>query len=444
MRPPPSTLVRGVVIALMIVWCASSVITATESPRSLEHTIASDPPVLELTMCPGDRASVPISTTLTASPPRLDIAIAIEATGGEMSTPGHFAELLPQIFELLDARYADINYGVISFKDYPFSPYGVSGDWAFRVESVMTDDRESVRSAMSSFIGQGGGKSHSSFARVLFEAAHEDNLIGWREEARKVLILSGEDVPHDDDLSAGPLPLAYAIPWVTGIPPGFLDPGRSADVGVENDFSDDIDFQTALSALGEADITLFGLFSSGWLDRRVLVPYWDYWSQSTGPGGRAIIREFDGLPERMLSEITDITSHVAHVKVMASAGGSGWIESIEPPFLEDLELDAEGHTASFDVTLSPPDVTRPGLHVFDLEIRADGGAWSRQEVRITMDPMCTPPLPTQTPTRTSTATATATASSTPAPTATNPAPARRPIHLPWLGGPRRMVDRTAR
>ena len=106
------------------------------------------------------------------------------------------------------------------------------------------------------------------------------SFLGFRPDSLKLVIMTGDDVPHDGDLNEG-FEDAPIDDFDTGIEPGS---NNTIDCG-----DDDIDFQDdALAALIEDEIRLLHIDSSG---SPTLPQYWTFWASQTGGAAAAINRD---------------------------------------------------------------------------------------------------------------------------------------------------------
>jgi hypothetical protein len=208
---------------------------------------------------------------------------------------GELDQLKLQIGEITQgladaAPETDFRYAVVSHEDYAGSfdssncadsgysaTYGGTGDEPFRIDHVLSGNQASVAASIDGLQLGWGADGPESFGRALWEVGQADTMgqLGFRDEAMKLVVAFGDDLPHDPDLNAGieaPLTPPYPSPMDTG-----YDPGRN---GVIDCGGDDVDFQDgALAALSAADVRLLYVDSSGDSD---LETYWNFWASLTG------------------------------------------------------------------------------------------------------------------------------------------------------------------
>jgi len=425
----------------------TSTSTSTPTPSSPTPTPPTPPPAAPtpepLRVCIGESVALRFETDLPPVPPKVDIVFAFDTTSSMDDLVEEMKREARVILDTIGGRFDDARFGLASFRDYPFPPYGDRTDWAWRVERALTDDHDAVRAALNRLWTGGGGDSPESYARVLYEAAAPDNPLGWRNDARRALVILGDNMPHDEDINEGLPPGMPRFPdgtARTGYAPTFRDPGRSGDAGHNSDTSDDIDFQTALMALGDADITLISVFPPlppEWegVDYPFAARYWPLWTELAG-GHFASLEEVAELTAVLIDAIERTTSTIARLDVGAApAAYDGWLRVTPPEYL-DVVVPAEGRLLGFDVRVEPPPGATTGEHAFELTMRGDGAVYARRAVRLDVEPPCTPvPTATSTPTQTPIPSATPTASNTPPPTATptpSPTPTPGDIFLPLL------------
>jgi hypothetical protein len=144
---------------------------------------------------------------------------------------------------------------------------------------------ETIATTVNGLTLGNGADLPESYGRVLWELAQDDTGadLEYREEALTLVVMFGDDLPHDPDLHAAfPDGAAPAIPQDLGI-----DPGRS---GTINCGGDDIRFhEDALGSLQQHDIRLLYVNNSR---HDSYIEAWNYWSSLTGgasvridPGG---------------------------------------------------------------------------------------------------------------------------------------------------------------
>jgi hypothetical protein len=106
------------------------------------------------------------------------------------------------------------------------------------VDRGITTDTNAVRAAINGLTLGHGEDLPESYSRALYET-YADPSVGWRTGAKKIVIMFGDDIPHDP---------AYA----TGI-----DPGRDGEVGT----ADDLYFEDVVAGLKSNGITVLALHS---------------------------------------------------------------------------------------------------------------------------------------------------------------------------------------
>jgi subtilisin family serine protease len=232
-------------------------------------------------------------------PEEVDIVFSIDLTGsmgGVLTTvKNEIGDTLERLQEL--APDTDFRFAVTTFEDYPgyydstscgsgyAATYGSFTDEPFRIDQSLTGDVETIATTVNGLTLGNGADLPESYGRVLWELAQDDTGadLEYREEALTLVVMFGDDLPHDPDLHAAfPDGAAPAIPQDLGI-----DPGRS---GTINCGGDDIRFhEDALGSLQQHDIRLLYVNNSR---HDSYIEAWNYWSSLTGgasvridPGG---------------------------------------------------------------------------------------------------------------------------------------------------------------
>jgi len=365
--------------------------TATRTPTPTRTRTPSPTPTITATLCPGESVQETKTIHIPSAPARADIVFAFDASGSMADEISAARANAITIMNNLAGLIPDVQFGVVDFLDYPTSPYGGSGDHAYRLHQAITGDRNAVQVAINAITTGYGGDEPEAYTRALYES-YADPAIRWRRDARRFVVMFGDSVAHDDDLNAG-VPSPPYLPgqtWRTGYAPSFLDPGRDGQPGT----ADDLDFQAVLEGMRANNVTLLFVTSGPApvgpnLDG--LTVYWANWAGRTGAGGSAVkLASAADLPSVIQSLVTAASRRIGRLALVADPPQyQSWIRSV-PPEYTDLDIPPAGLTVNFQVTISPPPGTLAGTHTFVIKAVGDGAVYGGQGVTITVPPSCAP------------------------------------------------------
>ncbi|KPJ55007.1 hypothetical protein AMJ47_03040 [Parcubacteria bacterium DG_72] len=225
--------------------------------------------------------------------PKADILFAFDTTGSMIFAIDQAQTYAIDIMNTLKTLIPDAAFGVAHFEDYPISPYGQAGDTPYTLDLGITTDTGAVETAINALTLGSGGDAPQSYTRVMHET-YTDTSIGWRTDAQQILIILGDNVSHDDNLTQDPIygsaPWSSPNPWITGYSPTYLDPGPD---GVPGN-TDDLDFQSTLKAMNDNNVILYFLaFETYYPDYS---DEWDWWASKTG-GGAVKAGDYADLPQ---------------------------------------------------------------------------------------------------------------------------------------------------
>ena len=235
-------------------------------------------------------------------PDKVDIVFSIDLTGsmgGEINRVKTEIETIINNLRTIASPSTDFKFGVVSYEDYAGvfdsrscgstyqATYGAigtkpGGDAAFRIDQALTADSALVASTTRGLVIGWGADGPQSYGRVFWELGQEDTgtSIGFRNDALKLVVNFGANVPHDTNLNEGIESPPFST-FDTGI-----DPGRNNTVDCGDD---DIDFQNeALAAMVSKGIHILPIDSSGFTP---YIQYWQYWASVTGGTVAAINAE---------------------------------------------------------------------------------------------------------------------------------------------------------
>jgi hypothetical protein len=326
-----------------------------------------EPATLSARLSPGEGITETKTVTITI-PEKLDILFSYDLTGSMAGIIDAAKANTADLITRLQALGSDINYGVVSYMDYPhqydsygyFATYGNVGDYAYRLDLPITNDTSAVLNAVNGLILGGGGDSPQDYTRILYESyANPD--VAWREGSRRVLINFADSLPHDNNVNEG-------VPGQTGELSLGGDPGRDEIMFTE----DDLDLQTVLAEMAENKVTLIAAQRD-----TTFMDYWTYWSGLTG--GQAFLITSATFVDDVVNAVTSTLTTVTGLTLAAAPGFEDWIESVTPESFTGAVTDP----IPFELWLRVPDGTAAGVYNFTIRaVDAAGFEYGEQAVQI--------------------------------------------------------------
>lgn len=355
-------------------------------PNSARADIS--PVNLEVTLRPGETVHETKTVTVPRSIPKADVVFSMDLTGSMGGVLNTAKSQAINIMNQLDTLIADANYGVVSHMDYPHSysnffgytaSYGDPrcGDYAYRLDQPVTSSRTAVSNALNALSLACGADGPEAYSRVLFES-YSDAGIGWRSGARRILIMFGDNLPHDNNINEG-------VPGKPGSLTTGGDPGRDE---LQNT-ADDIDLQANLAAMAANGVILFPVWSASGA-----MGYWSHWASLTG-GEAILLHNVGDLPAAIQTLIENSAAqvHDLHLEVDPPAFGA-WVHNMTPASYADLNTPA---TATFNFDITVPMGTAPGDYTFTVNAIGDGANFGTQTVLVHVLPLDeNPPVTTHT------------------------------------------------
>jgi hypothetical protein len=209
------------------------------------------------------------------TPAHTDVMFLFDTSG---SMGGVLSEAKAEIVDVINhtnEKLPDVHYGVAEVRDYPFSESEAEGyEKPWKLDQALTADPNAVKAAIEPLFASGGGDGPESYGRALYETDTNPN-VGWRDEARHVIVLVADNVPHDHELNEGIPENLWVVPspWDTGeeLAGPWGIPGTT--------WTSSLDFQSIMTQLGLdgkplEDVDFSG--PSGYL------PYWEHWAGLSG------------------------------------------------------------------------------------------------------------------------------------------------------------------
>jgi hypothetical protein len=381
-------------VGILLFCVAGGAPTARSAPSAQTAATAFGqalPPIDE-ELCPGEILPFQVSIHPPQAPVMGDIVFAFDTTGsmGGVIRAAQTNALV--IMQDLNNLISDLQFGVIDMEDYPVDPYGVPGvNEAYRLRQPLTHNEDAIWIAIDELSANQGGDLPEAYTRVIYEA-YADSWIGWRENARHLLLMFGDSVAHDDDLNEDiPYPQPH-MPGYRWVPPGnlpeLLDPGRDGIPGT----ADDLNFQTEVRSLADNSITLLSIVTSSTFPdptQSELVTYWNEWAGWTG--GKAVALWNAGDLPQLIREIVEdtVVGIIRRVSLDTEPELFGaWVYS-DPVEIIDLPIPSDGEVSFLGRVKAPPGA-EAGRYHFRILVVGDGIVYGELPITIHVPGACFP------------------------------------------------------
>jgi hypothetical protein len=128
------------------------------------------PATFEASMKPGESAQVTKTVDVPEFPRSLDLMLIVDLTGSYSDDLPRIKSLAPGIFDDVRATASDSQFGLSTFVDFPFSPWGELGEWGYRLEQQLTRERTSWLAAVNAMTSRFGNDEPESQYEALYQA----------------------------------------------------------------------------------------------------------------------------------------------------------------------------------------------------------------------------------------------------------------------------------
>ena len=376
------------------------VVMLIASVLALLTSASISPDTVEAELAPCESINVTKTVEIPELPPRADVVFAFDLTGSMGGIIDTAKANATDIMDCVDALGVDVNYGVMSYMDYPHSydscnysgQYGdldldgdgfgdVYGDYAYQLNQPVTSNRTAVKNNITALNLGWGADGPQDYTRIFYESYADAANISYRSGSKKILVNFGDNVPHDCNLNEN----VTTGTWSTG-----ADPGRNETILD----ADDLDLQTVLAAMNASGVILLECHTADWPVEWMGGPAGfnlsDYWKNWTGiTGGDVYITGSDTLVDDVCNAINDtlIVPNVYGLHLEASSGFESWVSSV-PEKYDELE---PGDIVTFEETIHVPDGTDCGVYTFTVSAMDDKGV-SYGDQTVIIDVPCQIPV----------------------------------------------------
>jgi hypothetical protein len=197
---------------------------------------AVDPATVDVTLQPGETHEVTKTVDVPEVPPKLDLVLVVDNSGSYFDDLPVIQALAPGLFDDVTAAVADAQFGLATFVDFPFFPWGsaASGDYAYQLDQDLTSDKTTWLTAVNNMVIRDGVDEPESQLEALYQIATGAGRTipgsgglgeiaagqnpSFRADATKVVALT-TDAPMHEPATAGnctspspPCPMGYPGP----------------------------------------------------------------------------------------------------------------------------------------------------------------------------------------------------------------------------------------
>ncbi|MFX1258913.1 MAG: vWA domain-containing protein [Promethearchaeota archaeon] len=227
--------------------------------------------------------------------PKADVIFAIDLTGSMIDEIAVVKNQSTNIMNTLASQIADVQFGLISFMDYDgwytttepgsspetyYAHYGDAayGDYPYKLDQDITSDTTLMATKIAGLTNGAGFDLPEDYTRIIHETWNDTNL-SWRDNSTRIVILFGDDVPHDSNFDND----NDSISENTG-----GDPGRDTILGT----ADDLNFETEVANAKANDIHIMAVYSG---ENSTKYP-WEYVATETS-GDYFYLSEAEQIPD---------------------------------------------------------------------------------------------------------------------------------------------------
>lgn len=204
---------------------------------SLPVNASVDPPSVDLVLGPGESADVEKTVTVPNFPPKLDLVLMVDNSGSYFDDIDTIKTKAPDIFDGVRAEVADSLFGLATFVDYPFQPWGSSGigDYAYSNDQALTADKATWTASVDAMVTRDGADTPESQLEALLQAAIGSGRdvgdpgpslgdiapggdFAWRADTTRVIAITTDASMHtagDSDCSSPSPPCPFPYPGPT-------------------------------------------------------------------------------------------------------------------------------------------------------------------------------------------------------------------------------------
>lgn len=327
-----------------------------------------------LNRCERVTETITVTVPKSSAPPKADVYLLADTTGSMGSVLASVAAGASAILNNPALAGFDVAWGVGNYRDFPVDG-GAHNSFAFAHQVSPTTALPTADAAIAAWAAGEGADGPEGQLYALHQVA-TDAGIGWRPDARRILVWFG-DAPGHDPIPTALSGLAADITEATAtadlVAAGIAVVAVSTTTGFATALDDDpnsgaIDYAPSVPAGAAGQATRITAATPGG-------------SHTTGINPADIVTTLSDL-------IADAVSSIGSVSLVPTGDTAQFVESITPASYGPLPGDEE-HVLTFEVTWLGVKDCREHPQVFTgtIDVVADGVVVAQKRVRVTV-PQC--------------------------------------------------------
>ncbi len=312
------------------------------------------PPLVDIALTVGDSEVINKEVTTPTGPSNLDLVLMIDLSGSYVDDMENIRTMAPLLFDHITDPSSGVDsaqFGIASFVDVPLYPWGVLGDYTYKLDQGLTGDRTTWIDAVNGLSTYSGWDRPQNQYIAFYQVATGEGMDAdgnglidawdvspggapaWRDNATHVVAMTTDasfHTPGDSNCDTGayPCPMPY---------PG---PDRDATVA-------------ALVAQGIKVIAIKAPGAEGEMD---------YIAEATGGSVQTTGSTSEEIGEAIIAALDDLTGSVTYSVI----GCAPLSVSLTPAQHDDVPGEA---TVAFVETITVPETTAPGTYDCSVEFK---------------------------------------------------------------------------
>jgi len=156
-------------MGLRVLFLAALLVVSLTAGSTQAYAVIA-PASFDATLKPGESAHVTTVADVPEVPRLLDVMLMVDLTGSYSDDLPQMRALAPLIYDNVRAVAPKASFGLSTFVDLPFYPWGASGEWGYRLDQPLTEDRGTWLTAVNNMVSRYGADEPEAQYIALYQA----------------------------------------------------------------------------------------------------------------------------------------------------------------------------------------------------------------------------------------------------------------------------------